>query len=202
VHRGDLGLGSLFHSRGAGEAATADLAEDSSRPARMSWQTVERQNDGFKLELPSDPKDLQVPAYNEVGGAEPVRMIVANPDGETTFAVTWQDNPPVARVNRSPERTLNMARDGMLARTQTSITGETRGLQRGNPSLDVNARNAGGGVLNARLILAGNRLYMLIALFPSASARREKDVTQFFDSFVSSPPPAIPETMPAASTPN
>jgi hypothetical protein len=93
-----------------------------------------------------------------------------------------------------------MARDGMLERTQTAIVSQSLSLQRGNyPSLDVSARNGDGGILDARLILAGNRLYVLMALFPSASARREKDVARFFDSFVPGRPAAIPDTMPAAS---
>ena len=126
-------------------------------------------------------------------------MLVANPDGDVTFAVSWEDNPPVVRVSRNPDRTLNMARDGMLARTETTIVSESRGFARDYPSLDILARNGNGGILNARLILADNRLYVLMALFPSSDARRERDVTRFFNSFVPARPAAIPETMPAAA---
>jgi hypothetical protein len=38
--------------------------------------------------------------------------------------------------------------------------------------------------MDSRLIYAGSRLYMLTVAFPSSGARREKDVTRFFDSFV------------------
>jgi hypothetical protein len=200
THRESFGLGNLPRLWGSSDTEGSD--EGAGRPARMNWQTLERTNDSFKVDLPAEPKDLQVPAYNEVGGQEAVKMIVASPDDDTTFAVTWEDNPPVARANRTPERTLKMARDGMLARTQTTIVRESNGFQRGNPSLDVAARNKEGGILDARLIFLGNRLYMLIALFPSASARRDKDVTRFFDSFVPSRPPAIPESMPSASRQN
>jgi hypothetical protein len=189
-------LGSLTHLVGAGGGAASEFA----RPAKMSWQPVDRPNDGFKVDLPSDPKDMAAQAFNESGGAEPIGMIAATPSDDTYFAVTWQDNPPVARANNhAPDLTLKMARDGMLARTQTTIVSQSLSLVRKNPSLDVSARNEGGGVLDARLILAGNRLYVLMALFPSASVRRQKDVTRFFDSFVPGRPGAIPETMPAAS---
>ena len=40
-----------------------------------------------------------------------------------------------------------------------------------------------GGLFNARLILKGTKLYMMIAAFLAASARREEDVNHFFDSF-------------------
>ncbi len=187
----------LFHSVRPSE--NPDAGEVSTLPARLKWRTDERPDEGFKVELPGEPKDLQVPAYNEHGGAEQVKMITASPDADTTFAVTWQDNPPVARGSNTPERTLTMARDGMLARTQTSMVGESRGTQKGNPTLDVSARNTGGGVLSARFIYSGERLYMLIALFPSASARREQDVTRFFNSFGPIRGADIPETMPIAS---
>jgi hypothetical protein len=47
--------------------------------------------------------------------------------------------------------------------------------------------------------MADHRLYALMALFPSVSARGERDVDHFFDSFVPARSSIIPETMPAAS---
>lgn len=168
----------------------------------IAWQRVERPDEGFRVDLPGDAKDLQVPAYNESGSAEPVKMLVASPDGETTFAVSWQDNPPVARVNnRLPERTLEMARDGMLARTRTTLASDSRLTLKGYPARDIAARNPSGGVLNARLIYAGERLYTLLALYPSSEARHERDVKHFFNSFQPAGQAGIPEAMPAASAP-
>ena len=192
MQRDALGLASMF----GGGSARSEAASFSSR---SKWRTLDRAGDGFRVDLPAEPNDLQVPAYNETGGAEAVKMVMANPDGDTTFAVTWEDNPPVARMSHTPERTLNTARDGMLARTQTTLVSESHGMQYGNLSLDVLARNTGGGVLNARLIYAENRLYILMAVFPLEEARRERDVKRFFDSFATSRPSAISQTMPAAS---
>jgi hypothetical protein len=53
----------------------------------------------------------------------------------------------------------------------------------GFPGRTFEARNSGGGVMNSRLVYTGSRLYMLTAAFPSVSARRQKDVTRFFNSF-------------------
>jgi hypothetical protein len=197
---GGLDLGGITHLFGLKDAAIGGLGA-SGRPAHINWQAVERPENGFKVEMPSDAKDLQVPAYNEAGGSEPVKMLFANPDGDTTFAVSWEDNPPVARVNnRVQDRTLNMARDGMLARTQTTLVTESRVTSAGGyAARDVTARNSEGGILNARLIYAGNRLYVLMALFPSSNARKEQDVIRFFNSFVPSQSPAIPENMPVAT---
>jgi hypothetical protein len=42
---------------------------------------------------------------------------------------------------------------------------------------------------------------MLTAAFPSMGARREQDVTRFYNSFRASAPSDIPEALPAASGP-
>lgn len=189
-------LGSLWRQWGS----AGPSASDSGRASRGGWRTVDRAGDGFRISLPGDAKDLQVPAYNESGGAEPVHMLMANPNPDSTFAITWQDNPPVMRISSHlPERTLNAARDGMLARTQTTIVSQLLSTQHGSPTMDVLARNVQGGVLNARLICVGNRLYIMMALFNSADAAQGQDVSRFFDSFSPSESTAIPETLPLAS---
>lgn len=164
-----------------------------------AWHTIGRPGDGFKVDLPGADKDGQAPAYNETGGTEAVHMLTASPGGDVTYAVTWEDNPPVVRVSHSTDRALYMARDGMLARTETTIINETRGFHRGFPCLDMQARNNAGGTLDARLILADERLYALIAVFPSADARRERDIQRFFKSLIPAQPAGIPEDVPEAS---
>ena len=189
--QGGRALGNLFSSRGARSMLAAS--------GGPQWHTMGRPGDGFKVDLPGDASETQVPAYNEHGAMESVHMLASKPGSEITYAVTWGDNPPVARVSNSIDRTLNMARDGMLARTETTIVSESRGYHRDFPSLDVLARNNQGGILDARLVLAEDRLYMLIALFPSTNTFREKEVQRFFNSFVPTRPGGIPETVPAAS---
>lgn len=168
-----------------------------SHPVQITWEVVSRPDDGFKVDLPTNPKEVQVQAYNETGGTEPVKMLYANPDGDTTFAVTWEDNPPVARVNdRVPDKTLDQARDGMLARTQSSLVNETRLEVGGFPAREITAKNNGGGLLDARIIFMNDRLFTLMALYPSANARREQDVIRFYNSFT---PLRISTTLPEAA---
>jgi hypothetical protein len=168
-------------------AATSQSAGSNQNAAPVvpiTWQTVERPQDGIKVDMPAGAKDLEVPAYNRNGTAEEVEMLASNPDPETTYALGWENDPPVAKANRhDPERTLEAARDGMLARTQTSLIQESELKVAGFPALDLTARNMGGGILDARLIYANGRLYSLIAAFPALGARRQKDVDRFYQSF-------------------
>lgn len=183
LHRQELGLAGSPKSP-SGETANSGLANSFSRPAQITWATVSRPKDGFSVEMPSDVKEIQIPAYNESGGTDQVNMLFSNYDAETTFSLSWADDPPVVRANgRSPERVLNMARDEALARTQTALVRETKDTRGGYAARDILARNAGGGVFDTRLIYSGERLYMLTAAFPSMNARREQDVIRFFNSF-------------------
>jgi hypothetical protein len=200
THRVELGL-SRPRISDASTASSGDQPGPSAQPAHINWQKVDRSGDGFKVEMPEDPKPLTVSATNEGGVSEPVNMIFSSPDGGTTYAVAWADNPPVMRAaNRNPDLTLDLARNGALDRTQTHGVTESRSTPQGFPARDLVARNAGGGVLDSRLIYDGQRLYMLIACYPSMDARREQDVTRFFNSFVMTEPGKIPETLPLAMT--
>jgi hypothetical protein len=198
LHRQELGLVAQPGSA-ADEALNTGQSGSATRPAPINWQKLNRPKDGFHVEMPNDPKEIQIPAYNEHGGTDQVSMIFSNPDADTTYAVVWSENPPVARINgQAPERTLDMARDGALARTQTTLVNEAPSSPQDFPARDFVARNVGGGILNSRLIYAGSRLYMLIAAFPSASARRDRDVEHFFASFSVTSTSKIPTTMPLA----
>lgn len=185
LHRRELGLvGPSAGTDSSSSTTGSDQMGTAARPAHIVWVTVNRDKDGFDLDMPADSKDIQIPAYNESGGTDQVQMMYAYPDAETSFSVAWADEPPVERVSgNSAEKTLDTARDDALARTQSSLISETRTNVQGYPARDFVGRNDGGGVFNARLILVGRRLYMLIAAFPSASARRDEDVARFFNSF-------------------
>jgi hypothetical protein len=180
-HRQDWGLVS---PAGNGESGSAGLPSASPRPANIAWQPVDRTSDGFKVEMPSGISQIQVPAYNEHGSSEQVDMIYTYPDTETSYSVAWAADPPIERINSEvPARTLAMARDDAMERTQTTLVTESEISQQGFRARDFSARNLGGGVFNARMVLARKRLYMLTATFPSASARRDQDVSRFFNSF-------------------
>jgi len=193
VHRQGLGLTGQ-HAIGTDDNRdNTEPTAETGHPANIVWQTVDRSQDGFRVEMPANQSQIQVPAYNEAGSTDQVNMVFSNPDAETTFSVAWEDNPPVARVNRDvAEGTLEMARDGAVERTQTTLVSESANTTQGFPGREFTAKNSGGGVLSSRLIFAGSRLYMLTASFPSAGARRDKDVSRFFNSFAMTTAAKVP----------
>jgi hypothetical protein len=201
LHRVELGLVRPSNIE-TENASNSDSASPIARTSRITWENVDRSPDGFKVEMPADIEETQVQANNERGGWDQVNMILSKSNAETTYAVAWADDPPVARANdRNAGRILDMARDDAMERTRTSLTTETRNIVGGFPARDFSARNTAGGVMTSRLIYVNPRLYMLIAAFPSQSARREQDVARFFDSFAIVSSERIPETLPLAPAP-
>jgi len=173
---------------------------DATHGPQQGWRLTDETSQGFRIEMPADPRQTVVQATNETGTTDPISMLVAKPDSQRTYAIAWADKPPVARINDlAPDKTLDQARDGALTRTQTTLVSEIRSTPQGFPGRDVVVRNTGGGVMDTRFIYAGTRLYMLIATAPSAAERRENDIIRFFNSFAISGKGQIPETIPAAT---
>jgi hypothetical protein len=178
----------------------ADGVIDTARGKQLEWRPVDESTQGFKIEMPGEPRRVVVQATSETGSTEPISMLMVKPDADRTYAIAWAEKPPVARMNDLiPDKTLDQARDGALNKTETTLVSEIRSNPQGYPGRDVVAHNAGGGVLDTRLVYAGSRLYMLIATSPSAAARHEEDVIRFFNSFAVASNTQIPETIPAAT---
>jgi hypothetical protein len=179
---------------------TGDGIVETSSSQKLEWRPVNESSEGFKIEMPGDPRRVVVQANNEAGTTEPISMLLFNPDSQHTYAIAWADKPPVARMNDLvPDKTLDQARDGALNRTQTTSISEIRSTPQGFPGRDIEARNVGGGILDTRFVYAGARLYMLIATAPSAAGRHEQDVSRFFNSFAIASNNQIPETLPPAT---
>jgi len=174
---------------GPNQPATGAQPAAASLPAGgASWHLIDRSDVGFRVEMPGEAVQSQVPSYTSQGALEPVNMLQATQGPDETFAVTWADSPPVAHVAReSAEKTLDLAQDGALARTGTKLTAENNTIRLGYPARDFASRGADGGMMEARMILAGSRLYMLIASFPDASAEHDQDISRFFNSFALTP---------------
>jgi hypothetical protein len=152
--------------------------------AVLKWQVANESSHGFQVEVPSRPVETTVQATNEHGAQEPVKMMITHPDTNSAFAVAWEDNPPVARVNGDQvDAIFDAAKTQAISATYTSQLSDRRDTDQGYPARQFVAKNASGGYLDARFIWAAPRLYMLIATYPTGEDRSEADITHFFQSF-------------------
>lgn len=189
-YRVELGLVRPPNPPPAQSAGQPTTEPEPSQPARQSpiWQTIDRPADGFRVDMPGGASESQAPAYTARGSVEQIAVLLAAPGPQTTFAVSWAQNPPVEQAGRDDsDRTLDQAINGALARTQTVLIAESRSTYAGYQARDFAARGDS-GVMNARLILAGKRLFMLIATFPSQTPQTDADINRFFNSFAVTAP--------------
>jgi len=170
----------------ASSSPPATLAAN--QPGQVTWQTINRPADGFRIDLPCGITETRLPAYAAKGTPQPVETIEASPTADTTFAVSWADNPPVERAgSHEAQRTLDLAVSGALQRTGTALVSQTDETFGGYPARDFTARSDS-GVVVARLIVVQTRLYLLLAAFPGSTGTHEDDVSRFFNSFTLTTP--------------
>jgi len=183
---------------------------------KLNWQSYTNDDGGYRVEVPDSVRADTVPAYNQEGSTEPIHMQIAHIEGNVSYAIAWADNPPITRISRtSPESTLDMARDGAMDRTHTKLITESKLMIQGFPARDFQASTQpGSAFLYARLVYAGQRLYMLTVIYPNAETLHEQDTIRFFNSFKinqnsnastdshsSRTESQLPETLPAAQVP-
>lgn len=165
-------------------SSTKGINTEHSGKSVVKWQMSNQASYGFQIEVPSTPVETTALATNEHGAHEPVKMLMAHPDANSTFAIAWEDNPPVARVHGDEvDAIFDAARTQAIDATYTAQLSERRDTDQGYPARQFVAKNSNGGYLDARFIWASPRLYMLIATYPSDQDRNEADITHFFQSF-------------------
>jgi len=74
LHRQELGLGGSRPAQVAETASSTVTQTSQTGPAPIVWEKIDRSSDGFKVEMPTGVQQTQVPAYNERGSEEPVRI--------------------------------------------------------------------------------------------------------------------------------
>jgi hypothetical protein len=182
-YRVELGLVKPQPHPGPAAEALSTEAQPGPDARAFAWQIVDRPGDGFKVDMPVGATETRVPAFTGNGSVDPVKTMEASM-GPETFAVSWADNPPVERAGSEIAlRTLDLARDGALARTGTTLTRESSSRQTGSMVRDFDARNDAGGILSARFVLTGTRLYMLTVTSSETDAHLSDAVSRFFNSF-------------------
>lgn len=159
--------------------ATAVAHYDELLPHR--WQTYTAPDGTFSIELPGKPtvETIQVPADD--GGTMPIAMISARPTAHTYYGFNYFEKESIGR--KSPDEALVSARDGSLRKIQGTVLTEKRLEIEGHPALDTQASARGDSLYDSRLIIAGNRLYMISAVATVKDKREAKTVQRVMNSF-------------------
>jgi hypothetical protein len=141
-----------------------------------------RSNDGrFTVSFPGIPNETQVEVSTAVGTLTMHSFIYS--DGESEFGVMYSDYPAFAISLADKQDVLEGVRDGGIKSANVTLVDEKIGSVNGHPArlvtFEIPAQNR---VIRALYILAGNRLYQILAITPNGD-QDSPVAMQFLNSF-------------------
>jgi hypothetical protein len=146
-----------------------------------SWQTYTPADGSFSIQLPAKPSIESTNVPIEGGGTTKANVISAAPNDHTVYMITYVEEPSVGQ--RSPDQTLDAARDGGLGKIQGTALSQKKITVQGYPGLDIQARARGNSLADFRIVVAGNRMFMIMAVATVEADREPKTIQRMFDSF-------------------
>ena len=159
--------------------ATAVANYDRLLPHR--WHTYRAPDGKFSIELPAQPtiETVQVPI--EGGGTRPMIIVSAETSKSIGYTCSYIEDETVQ--SKSPDEALESARDGSLKKTHGTLISQVRLTIAGFPALDMKAHTRADSLLDSRTLIAGERLYMIVAVTTVESDREPRTIQRVFDSF-------------------
>jgi len=154
------------------------------------WETYTAPDRTFSINLPDKPNvethqwattDFPVEHPEEVAGGIAIENVVtAEPTNHTEYRCVYIDHGNVEGF--SPDGVLESAVNKILRKILGTVLNQKRITVQGHPGLEMQGRASGNSLVDARLIVVGDRLYILIAIAREQD-REPKTVQRMFDSF-------------------
>ncbi len=137
------------------------------------WQTYASPDGSFSIQLPGKPSIEPTKISLEGEGTTTANVISVAPTDHSAYVITCFEHPNVGQ--KSPDEVLDAARDGGLRKIQGTPVIQKRITVQGYPALDVQARARGNSLADLRIVVAGNRLFMMMAVTTVDGDREPKD---------------------------
>ena len=143
------------------------LAVHTAECAAESWELVKPDNLGFSVELPGNPE------FKEENGDDGGKIrTYAVRSSAAAYDVTIWDLPEGATTPENVSQFLDNFRDSTLDGISAKLRTEAKIEIGGHPARDVTA-DVMGMVWRGRMVIAGNRLYQVVAIVSKASEHSE-----------------------------
>jgi hypothetical protein len=133
------------------------------------WHAYTAPDGSFSIELPGkiDVEPVQAPSGD--GHVSNLNMLTANPRSTTAYSCTYVEDPGIGK--KTALQVLESARDGSLAKIQGTVVSQSNIEVQGHPGLEWHARARADSLVDSRIIVVGNRLYMIMAVVTAAGHR-------------------------------
>jgi hypothetical protein len=136
----------------------------------------------FTISFPGQPEQSTSTFKAPLGNVELHVFRSARNNEREVYTLTYHDLPSAQVNSDGPEKVLDAARDGGIEATHGKLIKETKVASASeNPSRDLKIEIQG-VTTYSRMILAGNRLYVIMA-YPDGSNGSSDRAKAFLDSF-------------------
>jgi hypothetical protein len=137
---------------------------------------------GFTVSFPGQPEQSTSTFKAPLGNVELHVFRAARNKDKELYTLTYNDIPNAQINGDGPEKVLDAARDGGIEATHGKLIKETKvALANANSSRDLEIEIQG-ATTYSRMILAGNRLYVIMS-YPDGSKGSTDRAKAFLDSF-------------------
>lgn len=150
-------------------------------PLPAGWQIFESAEGRFRVYMPGEPEKTVGERSTAVGSLDETRYEAM--EGEAFYLVEVRDMPRIASWLMTDEALIDRSAEGLIDFAEGANVQKKRVTRDGHPALELSldANYRAGYVERALVILAGRRLYVVIAGAPRDTV--DKDLGTFVDSF-------------------
>lgn len=144
------------------------------------WNTYTSPDGTFSIELPAKPTIDTTPIPMGDGGTTKAITINAAPSSGAVYQFGYFNDDRLS--SKAPDDILAAANRGSLERIGATSTKETRIEVQGYPAMETQAQAPGNASVDTRMVLVGNRLYMIVAV-AKEKERDAETIYRVMDSF-------------------
>jgi PsbP-like protein len=144
------------------------------------WQTFTAQDRSFSIEFPDKPIEDTSQISTESGGTAVLHQVSAKPNVHSVFSCIYtnRENPE----KNTPDQALHLALEGSMRNVQGTVLSQKEITVQGNPGLEIRASARNNSNMDARIIVVGSRLYMIM-IVDTEKPNDAKAVQRVFQSF-------------------
>lgn len=148
--------------------------------SKLTWQTFSSQDGSLTVEVPGDPKYSRKSTNTPLGsiGLDIYQIEKSN----TLYMFSISKMPVELSKVKSTQQLLSDAREGGLRGVQGTLVKEDKIKINGYPGIEITANAKQSHKVFARIIIAGNKLYIVMAVTKQSSDSPSTDIRKYLDS--------------------
>lgn len=144
------------------------------------WQAYTAPDRSFSIELPDKPSEEATQIPTEDGGTAVLHLVNVKPNKHSVFSCVYPNRETPRE--KAADQILHSVLEGSMRKIQGTVLSQKEITVQGNPGLEIRASARNNSAVDARLIVVGSRLYMIM-IVDTEQSNDAKAVRRVFQSF-------------------